>query len=91
MTFTFTLNGTSTSVDAPEDMPLLWVVRERLSLTGSKFGCGIAACGACTMQVDGAATRTCVLPISAVDGSDIRTIEGVGTAETPSAVQIAWL
>lgn len=88
---TFTLNGAATTVDAPADMPLLWVVRERLGLTGSKFGCGIAACGACTMHVNGRAMRTCVLPVAAVEGAEVRTVEGVGTAGEPSAVQAAWL
>lgn len=91
MAIQFTLNGAPASVDAPNDMPLLWVVRERLKLTGSKFGCGIAACGACTMHVDGVATRTCVLPVSAIEGAEVRTIEGLGTVTTPSAVQAAWL
>lgn len=91
MSVNFTLNGERTSVDAPDDMPLLWVVRERLGLTGSKFGCGVAACGACTMHIDGVAQRTCLLPVSAVEGAEIRTIEGIGTAQSPSAVQTAWL
>lgn len=90
MTISFTVNDRPVTVDTDPDMPLLWVVRERLGLTGTKFGCGIAACGACTMHVDGTATRTCVLPVSAVDGADIRTIEAVG-ATTASAVQRAWL
>ncbi len=90
MTIAFTLNGTSVDVDVDPDMPLLWVVRERLGLTGTKFGCGIAACGACTMHVDGVATRTCVLPVEAVADADIRTIEGIGK-DTASAVQRAWL
>lgn len=90
MTIAFTLNGTSVDVDVDPDMPLLWVVRERLGLTGTKFGCGIAACGACTMHVDGVATRTCVLPVEAVADTDIRTIEGIGK-DTASAVQRAWL
>ena len=90
MTISFTVNSEPVTVDTDPDMPLLWVVREQLGLTGSKFGCGIAACGACTMQVDGAATRTCVLPVSAVDGADVRTIEGIATP-TLGAVQRAWL
>ena len=92
MKVSFTLNGAATSVDAPGDMPLLWVLREKLQLTGTKFGCGIAACGACTVHVDGFATRACVLPVSAVDGADIKTIEGVAPAPGAlSAVQSAWL
>ena len=91
MSTSFQLNGELVTVDADPDMPLLWVVRERIGLTGTKFGCGIAACGACTMHVDGVATRTCVLPVSAVEGASIRTIEGVAPKDTPSAVQRAWL
>ncbi len=90
MSISFKLNGNDVSVDVDPEMPLLWVVRETHGLTGTKFGCGIAACGACTMHVDGVATRTCVLPVEAVAGADIRTIEGLGDA-TPSAVQRAWI
>lgn len=92
MTISFTLNGAPTSVEAPPDMPLLWVLREKLELTGTKFGCGIAACGACTVHINGVATRTCVMPVAAVEGADIKTIEGVspGPGEM-SAVQSAWL
>ena len=90
MAISFNLNGNAVSVDVDPDMPLLWVVRETQGLTGTKYGCGIADCGACTMHVDGVATRTCVLPVAAVEGAQIRTIEGVGP-ETPSAVQAAWL
>ena len=91
MSQTFTLNGSPVTVDVDPEMPLLWVVREQLGLTGTKFGCGIAACGACTMHVDGVATRTCVLPVDAVVGADVRTIEGIGSPDAPSAVQSAWL
>lgn len=91
MATTFSLNGRDVTVEADAEMPLLWVVRENLGLTGTKFGCGIAACGACTMHVDGVATRTCVLPLSAVDGADVRTIEGLGGKDAPTAVQRAWL
>ena len=91
MSTSFQLNGEQVTVDVDPDMPLLWVVREQIGLTGTKFGCGIAACGACTMHVDGEATRTCVLPVSAIDGSVVRTIEGIAPTETPSAVQRAWL
>lgn len=90
MAISFTLNGRAVSVDVDPDMPLLWVVRETQGLTGTKFGCGIAACGACTMHVDGVATRTCVLPVDAVDGAEVRTIESIG-ADAPSAVQAAWI
>lgn len=92
MTISFTLNGEPTSVEAPPDMPLLWVLREKLELTGTKFGCGIAACGACTVHINGVATRTCVMPVAAVEGADIKTIEGVSPAPGEmSAVQSAWL
>lgn len=92
MTVSFILNGEETSVDAPGNMPLLWVLREKLQLTGTKFGCGIAACGACTVQINGVATRTCVLPVGAVDGAEIKTIEGVASKSGAlSAVQEAWI
>ncbi|PTX56862.1 isoquinoline 1-oxidoreductase alpha subunit [Litoreibacter ponti] len=91
MATSFTLNGKPVTIEADPEMPLLWVVRETLGMTGTKFGCGIAACGACTMHVDGVATRTCVLPVADVEGLEVKTIEGVGTAQTPSAVQRAWL
>ncbi|MEX0370732.1 MAG: (2Fe-2S)-binding protein [Tateyamaria sp.] len=91
MSTSFQLNGEPVTVDSDPDMPLLWVVREQIGLTGTKFGCGVAACGACTMHVDGVATRTCVLPVSAVDGAAVRTIEGIAPIDAPSAVQKAWL
>jgi isoquinoline 1-oxidoreductase alpha subunit len=72
-------------------MPLLWALRDGLDMTGTKFGCGIAACGACTVQVDGVATRSCVTPISAVQGKAITTIEALGTVEKPHPLQTAWL
>ncbi|HEY4067602.1 MAG TPA: (2Fe-2S)-binding protein [Burkholderiaceae bacterium] len=88
------LNGRTQSVPdaaiAPE-MPLLWVLRDVLNLTGTKFGCGIAACGACTVHVDGAAVRSCVTPVSAVAGRAVRTIEALGTPERPHALQAAWV
>ena len=90
MAISFKLNGNDVSLDVDPEMPLLWVVRETQGLTGTKFGCGIAACGACTMHVDGVATRTCVLPVELVEGADIRTIEAIGSDE-PSAVQRAWI
>jgi len=72
-------------------MPLLWALRDGLNMTGTKFGCGIAACGACTVHVDGVAIRSCVTPISAVQGKSITTIEALGTADKPHAVQTAWI
>jgi isoquinoline 1-oxidoreductase alpha subunit len=91
MAISFTLNDAAVTVDVDPDMPVLWVVRERLGLTGTKFGCGVAACGACTMHVDGVATRTCVLPVADVAGRDLRTIEGIARGGAASAVQRAWI
>jgi isoquinoline 1-oxidoreductase subunit alpha len=77
--------------DASPDMPLLWALRDLLNLTGTKFGCGVSACGACTVHVDGLAVRSCVTPLSAVAGKPIRTIEALGTSEQPHALQAAWV
>ena len=85
------INGQRTHADADPATPLLWVLRDQLNLTGTKFGCGIAACGACTVHVDGQAVRSCVTPVSAVQGKDIRTIESLGSAEQPHALQQAWI
>jgi isoquinoline 1-oxidoreductase alpha subunit len=86
----FTLNGEERHVDVAPDTPLLWVIRETLGLTGTKFGCGAAQCGACTVHVDGTAQRSCVTPVEMVAGSDIVTIEGLAGAEA-EAVQAAWV
>src|SRR6266436_922984 len=88
---TLRINGEDRSVDAPEDMPLLWVLRDLIGLTGTKFGCGIAQCGACTVHLDGNAVRSCVLPVSAVGNRSITTIEGIGATPTGAQVQKAWL
>jgi isoquinoline 1-oxidoreductase subunit alpha len=85
-----TVNGTRHDVDVPADMPLLWVVRDELRMTGTKFGCGVAQCGACMMHIDGVATRTCVLPVSQAVGKQIRTIEGLST-DNSHPVQRAWI
>jgi isoquinoline 1-oxidoreductase alpha subunit len=85
------VNGVSKSVDVPADMPLLWVLRDVLGLTGTKFGCGIAQCGACTVHVDGNAVRSCVLPVGSIGEREITTIEGVGTTPAGAGVQKAWL
>jgi isoquinoline 1-oxidoreductase alpha subunit len=85
------VNGEVHEVDVDADTPLLWVVREQLGLTGTKFGCGIAQCGACTMHVNGSPTRTCVLPVGAVAGAEITTIEGIGTEEGYHPIQEAWI
>lgn len=83
-----TVNGTAHNVDVEEDMPLLWVLRDHLGMTGTKFGCGIAQCGACTVHVEGSPIRSCVTPIASVDGRNITTIEGLG-GDHP--VQLAWV
>jgi len=88
---TLQINGKSMQVDAPADTPLLWVVRDHLGLTGTKFGCGMALCGACTVHIDGAPTRSCQTPLSAAVGRKITTIEGVGASRVGKAVQNAWL
>ena len=90
-TIALTINGESKTVDAPPDMPLLWVLRDLLSLTGTKFGCGIAQCGACTVHLDGKAVRSCLLPVGAIGNRAITTIEGVGSTPTGAKVQKAWL
>ena len=85
------INGKDVQVEADENMPLLWVLRDVLNMTGTKFGCGISACGACTVHVDGVATRTCVLPVSQAEGKTITTIEGITQDGKLSAVQKAWI
>ena len=85
------LNGKAVQLDADPNMPLLWALRDELKMTGTKFGCGIAACGACTVHIDGQAVRSCVTPLSAVTGKKIQTIEALGTADKPHAVQLAWI
>ena len=86
----FTLNTKSVTLNAPDDKPLLWALREDANLVGTKFGCGIAACGACTVIIDGEAVRTCATPLSSVAGKQVTTIEGV-TASGTSVVQRAWI
>jgi len=86
-----TVNGKSHRVDVPADMPLLWVLRDVIGLTGTKFGCGIAACGACTVHLDGQATRSCVTPVSAVAGKRITTIEAIGETAAGRKIQDAWV
>lgn len=90
MPISFTLNGTPRTVDLPADMPLLWVLRDGLDLTGTKYGCGVAACGACTVLVDGQAIRSCQTPVADVAGQAVTTIEGLGTPDAMHAVQAAW-
>ncbi len=86
-----TVNGAEHQVDVEEDMPLLWVLRDVLGITGPKYGCGIAQCGACTVHLDGEAVRSCQYPVGAIDGEEITTIEGLGTPEALHAVQAAWI
>jgi len=88
---TLSINGESHTVDAPPDMPLLWVLRDLVGLTGTKFGCGIAQCGACTVHLDGQAVRSCVLPVAAVGERKVTTIEAVSTTPAGKKVQDAWL
>jgi aerobic-type carbon monoxide dehydrogenase small subunit (CoxS/CutS family) len=85
-----TVNGRERQIDVPPDMPLLWAVRETLGLTGTKYGCGMALCGACTVHVDGTPTRSCVTPVSAVAGKSVTTIEGL-SAKNDHPVQRAWI
>jgi isoquinoline 1-oxidoreductase subunit alpha len=85
-----TVNGRRHDVDVPSDTPLLWVIRDELGLTGTKFGCGVAQCGACTVHIDGEATRCCVLPVSAVVGKQINTIESLSN-DNSHHVQAAWI
>jgi isoquinoline 1-oxidoreductase alpha subunit len=90
MSVSFTLNGRPANLDADPNMPLLWAVREIAGLPGTKFGCGMALCGACTVHVDGQATRSCVMPLSAVAGRNVTTIEGIQSAPA-KAIQAAWI
>ncbi|NKJ38453.1 (2Fe-2S)-binding protein [Rhizobium sp. SG570] len=85
------VNGQAVDVDAPDDMPLLWVIRDLLGMTGTKYGCGIAQCGACTVHIDGRAVRSCVMPVSAVGDRNITTIEAVGKTDAGRRIQSAWL
>ena len=87
----FVLNGKQVDIDVPDDMPVLWLLRDRLGLTGTKYGCGIAQCGACTIHVDGKAVRSCVLPAESVDGKSVVTIEGLSTEGELHPVQQAWI
>ena len=90
MATTFTLNGKSTTVNVDPQMPLLWVLRDTLDLTGTKFGCGMALCGACTVHINGEAARSCITPISSVQGKKVTTIEGL-SADGSHPVQKAWI
>ena len=91
MPVSFTVNGTPAVLDLPPEMPLLWVLRDGLNLTGTKYGCGVAACGACTVHVDGQAVRSCQTTLGDVAGTSVTTIEGLGNPAALHAVQAAWL
>jgi isoquinoline 1-oxidoreductase alpha subunit len=91
MALTIIVNGAEQSLDLEPDMPLLWALRETLGLTGTKFGCGIAACGSCTVHLDGRPVRSCTLPLSAAEGKRVTTIEGLASGGPLHAVQQAWL
>ncbi|MFV1440483.1 (2Fe-2S)-binding protein [Phaeobacter sp. JH20_36] len=90
MSTSLRINGKSHQIDLPDDVPLLWVLRDEVGLTGTKFGCGVAACGACTVHIDGEAVRSCQVALSDVWG-EVTTIEGIGTPDAMAAVQKAWV
>ena len=89
--FTLKVNGAEKTVDVDENTPLLWVLRNDLAMTGTKFGCGLSQCGACTVHLDGVATRSCVTPISEVADQEVTTIEGLGSEDSPHPLQEAWV
>jgi isoquinoline 1-oxidoreductase alpha subunit len=91
MAFVITVNGTSHNVDVDGDTPLLWVLRDVLGMTGTKFGCGMALCGACTVHTNGAPTRSCITPIEIIGNSEITTIEAIGATAAGAKIQRAWL
>ncbi|MDH4564044.1 2Fe-2S iron-sulfur cluster-binding protein [Pseudomonas sp. BN411] len=91
MALSLKINGAEHSVDVDPDTPLLWVLRDVLGMTGTKFGCGMALCGACTVHMNGAAVRSCVMPVSSMVGAEITTIEGIGDTDVGKRVQEAWL
>jgi isoquinoline 1-oxidoreductase subunit alpha len=91
MAQTLTINGRARSVDVDDDTPLLWVIRDVLGMTGTKFGCGLGLCGACTVHINGAPTRSCITPVSSVVGKKVTTIEAVGKTSAGRKIQQAWL
>ena len=91
MAISIIINGETRSLDVERDTPLLWAIRETLGLTGTKFGCGISACGACTVHLNGRAVRSCTLPVSVAEGATVTTIEGLAAAGTLHRVQLAWI
>ncbi|MCO7514094.1 (2Fe-2S)-binding protein [Pseudomonas guariconensis] len=91
MVHTLKINGHEHQVEVEDDTPLLWVLRDVLGMTGTKFGCGLSLCGACTVHMNGSAVRACMMPVGALAGADITTIEGIGQTELGKRVQAAWL
>ena len=91
MTIRFSVNGKTVDVKAEADTPLLWVIRDEIGLTGTKFGCGLALCGACTVHLDGVPVRSCQTPVSAVEGKSVSTIESMASTEIGKKVQAAWI
>ncbi|WP_254027730.1 (2Fe-2S)-binding protein [Mesorhizobium ventifaucium] len=91
MSFTLQINGAPKAVDVDGDTPLLWVIRDVLGMTGTKFGCGAALCGACTVHIDGVATRSCITPVDSVEGAEVTTIEAIGATPVGAQIQKAWL
>ena len=91
MSLEITVNGTLLQVDVPSETPLLWVIREEMGLKGTKFGCGMGLCGACTVHLDGVAVRSCITPIEAAKGAKVTTIEGLGTPERLHPLQESWI
>ncbi len=91
MAFTINVNGSNHRIDVDGDTPLLWVLRDVLGMTGTKFGCGAALCGACTVHVDGAPTRSCIMPVDSLAGAKVTTIEAIGATEAGARIQRAWL
>ena len=91
MAFTININGNGHSVDVDGDTPLLWVLRDVLGMTGTKFGCGAALCGACTVHIDGVATRSCITPVDSIEKSAVTTIEAIGATASGAKIQKAWL
>jgi isoquinoline 1-oxidoreductase alpha subunit len=91
MAFTVNINGSPRSVDVDSDTPLLWVLRDMLGMTGTKFGCGVALCGACTVHIDGTATRSCITTIDSIGDSKVTTIESIGATPAGAKIQKAWL